>query len=168
MLVLGLKTQRVQNAARLHHGDLGFGVDAHHFVHVLGEVHDDGRVAGLPGQTRAAATRGKRRTVLVAEPDSRYHVVLIFGQNHPDRYLAVVGGVSGVGRAATSVETHLALHGLPQIGGELAGVIHLLIFDGATGIDRDHALVVGVLFLVLHRRQSKGFCFRYHCFLIWN
>src|SRR3546814_3002124 len=67
VMTLGLAAQRVENAARLDASPVRLRVDIEHAVQILRHVQDNGNVAALAGQARAAASRQERGLVAPTE-----------------------------------------------------------------------------------------------------
>src|SRR6185437_13836874 len=84
-------------------------------VQPLGEVYHHGGVAGLAGESGAAAARDDGRIVGPADLDGAHHVGFGVGDDHADRDLAVVRGVRGVERLVAVPEPHFALDCALQI-----------------------------------------------------
>ncbi len=101
-----------------HAGQPPLRVELDDLVDVLGEVDDDGDVAALPGERRAAAAPKERRAVLAADAHGLDHVLDVARDDDADRHLAVVGGVGRVERAAAVVEADLAADVRSQLSGE--------------------------------------------------
>src|SRR5205823_3279933 len=97
-------------------------------VEVLRHVDDDGGIAALAGQARASAAPEHGNAVAAAHGQRLQDVVDRPRQHHPDRDLAIIGGVGGVKRSAAVVEAHLA-RGLPA---EVAGQVARAAEGGAT------------------------------------
>ena len=106
----------VQRRARLHHGRPGRRVGRFQPVAVLGPVDHHCLVAALPGQAGAAAAGQHRHVVLPAHRERGHRRVDVPGHHHPDRDLAVVGGVGGVRGAGAGVEPDFPVHLLRQCG----------------------------------------------------
>ena len=84
-------------------------------------VDDDGLVAGLPAQAGAGAPVGDGRAVIAAHGHCLDEVVNVFRDDDADRYLPVVGGVSGVRRSHAAAEMDLPPNPPLQVGFERAG-----------------------------------------------
>src|SRR5271166_4170338 len=69
MVFFGGGAKSVEHDSGLHAGDAAGGIDFENPRHVFGEIEDDGDVAALAGQRRAAAATEKRRAEFAAEGD---------------------------------------------------------------------------------------------------
>ena len=107
---LGRVAELVVDNAGLHAREPCVGVDGQDAVKVFREVDNDGDVAGLAGQTRAAATPENRYVSFAAFFDGREHVLDTARNNHSDRNLPINREIGGIERTAAGVEPHLALY----------------------------------------------------------
>src|SRR4051812_13187121 len=62
-----LVTERVEDDAWLNAREFLLWMNFQNAIHVFGKIEDDGNVAALPGETRAAAARSNRRAEFAAE-----------------------------------------------------------------------------------------------------
>ena len=90
MVFLGCGAEIVEDDSRLHAGDAAGGIDFENPRHVLGEIEDDGDVAALPSQRRAAAAAKQRSAELTAQRDSGENIIIVAREHYSDRNLAVV------------------------------------------------------------------------------
>ncbi len=97
-------------------------VDFAHFVHVFGEVEDDGEVAALSGERSAGSAGEDGRVEFAAEGEGGDDVVFVAGDDDADGDVAVVGGVGGVEGAGGGVEADFAADFGAELRGELVGV----------------------------------------------
>ena len=67
-------------------------------------VDDDRFVASLAGQAGTGTACQERRPGVGDEPGRRLHVGVVDREDHPERDLAVVGRVAGIGRPRRRVE----------------------------------------------------------------
>jgi hypothetical protein len=74
---------------------------------MAGHVDDDGGVAALAGEARAAAAGQDRDRSLVADPHGFDDVFAGSGNDDTDRNLPVVRGIRGVESPAARTEVHL-------------------------------------------------------------
>ncbi|HEY7551096.1 MAG TPA: hypothetical protein VH913_16475 [Hyphomicrobiaceae bacterium] len=116
VMLLGGRSQVVENAPRLDLGRSGARIDGAKAVEVFREVDQDGNIAALPGQARAAAARDDGRIELAAQPDGPDDVLAAPGHHDADRHLSVVRSVGGIERTAAGVEADLPV----DDGGERA------------------------------------------------
>ena len=65
----------VKDAAGLDRAEFSLGIDGEDAVQVLGEIHDDGDIAALSGQARAAAAREDRRTELPGDRNRADYII---------------------------------------------------------------------------------------------
>src|SRR5690606_10983210 len=111
----GVGPQGVQYHARLYLRGTVCGVDRENPVQVLREVEHHGRIARLPGQTRAGAAAHDRRVVSRRDAKRRFDIGFVTGDDHADGNVAVVGGVAGIEGARPTIETDLARHDTSEI-----------------------------------------------------
>ncbi len=104
----------VQHHARLHPGHPPVGVDLDDPRHMARHVEHHGLVARLTGEAGAGAAGQERRPRLGGEPRRGPDVVVVDGEDDPERYVAVVGRVAGVRGPGRGVEAHLAAQGPGQ------------------------------------------------------
>lgn len=100
----------VEHDSGFDHTGPALGVGPDHAVAVLRPVDDDSGVGTLPSQAGPAAAGEDRYTEPRAHPDGRRTGVDAAGNDHPERDLAVVGAVGGVGAETPPVESHLRVH----------------------------------------------------------
>jgi len=116
----------VEHAAGLNPRVFLLGVELDDPVQVLGEIDDDGDVAGLSGEAGAAAARQQRCTVPAGEGDGLDDFVDGAGDYNADGDLAVVGAVDSVEGARARVKANFAGDGGAEFGGQdLGGVAGL-------------------------------------------
>ena len=125
MVLFGGGAEIVEHDSGLHAGDAAGGIDFENPRHVLGKIEDDGDVAALAGERRAAAAAEQRRAELAAEGDRGQNVVGIAGEHDADGNLAVVGAVGRVESACAAVETDFSAANLCAQGFGQACGIHL-------------------------------------------
>ena len=97
----------VEHDARLDPRPTLLRVHLDELVHVSGEVHDDGMVHGLPGQTGATASGQHGHALRAGEGDGVDHVLDVHWEDDADGVHLVDGGVGGVDGAGHAVEAHL-------------------------------------------------------------
>src|SRR5207253_4247580 len=119
--------QVVEDQARLHACESLLRIDLDQPVQVLGEVDDDGDVAGLSGKAGAAAVGEYRRAVVAADAHRLDDVVGRPRNHDPNRKLPVVRTACRVERAVTGPEPHLAFYGAHEIVLETA---HVDVLEG--------------------------------------
>src|SRR5436305_269437 len=91
-------------------------------VEIFRPVDDHSNVAALSRKTSAASSRMQRRSELPTGGYGFDHVLLGLGNDHPDRYLAVVGAIGGIERLAAGIEANLARDCSPQFGLQPRGI----------------------------------------------
>jgi hypothetical protein len=96
--------EMVEHDSGLYAGDAAVGIDLENPRHVLGEIENDGYIAALSGEGRAAAAAEQRSSELAAERDRGQNIVGVAGEHDADGDLAVVGAVGGVEGAGAAVE----------------------------------------------------------------
>src|SRR5689334_23305766 len=77
-------------------------------------VDDDGLVARLPGEARAATARQHRHAVLATDRDGRHDRIDGARHDDADRRVPVVRRIGRVQRARPAVEAHLSVDVLAQ------------------------------------------------------
>jgi hypothetical protein len=122
MVLFGGGAEMVEHDPGLYAGDAAGRIDFKNPRHVFGEVEDDGDVAALSGERRAAAAAEQRRAELAAERNGRKNIVGITGENYADGNLAVIGAVGGVESAAAAVEADFTANLREQSSGQPRGV----------------------------------------------
>ena len=97
----------VEHEAGLHACPSFLRIDLEHAVQMFGEVDDDGDVAALTGERRAAAARENRRAEPAGDLDRRDDVFLGFRNDDADGNLTIVRSVGRIQCARAVVETDL-------------------------------------------------------------
>jgi|SRR5580700_2399996 hypothetical protein len=95
----------VEHDSGLYASNAVCGIDFEDPRHVFGKIEDDGDVAALSGERRAAATAEQRRAELAAEGDRGPNIVGVAREYDPNRNLAVVRTIGGIESAGTAVES---------------------------------------------------------------
>ena len=108
VVFFGGGAEMVEHDSGLYAGDAARGIDFEDPRHVLGKIEDDGDVAALSGERRAAATAEQRRAEFSAERDRGDYIFVIVREYHSDRDLAIVGTVGSVESAGAIVEANFA------------------------------------------------------------
>jgi hypothetical protein len=111
----------VEHDSGLYTRDAADGVDFEDPRHVSGEIENDGDVAALSGEGRAAAATEKGCAELAAERYRGQNIVGIAGTHYADGDLAVVGPVGGVQGAGAAVEADVAMKSAADLGAESFG-----------------------------------------------
>src|ERR1700691_5887607 len=108
MVFFGRGSEMVEHDPGLYAGDAAGRIDFENPRHVLGKIEDDGDVAALSGERRAAAAAEKWRAELAAECDRGLNIVSIARYYDSDGNLAVVGAVGGIESTGAAVEADFA------------------------------------------------------------
>jgi hypothetical protein len=106
-MLFGGGTKSVEHDSGLHAGDAAGGIDFQNLVHVPGEIENDGDIAALAGERRAAAAAEERRAEFAGERDGCFYVIGIAGKYYSDRNLAIVRTVGRVDSASAAVEADI-------------------------------------------------------------
>ena len=109
VVLLGGVSKGIQDEAGLDDRVAFLGVQLDDLVDVLRVVDNNGYVAALSGEARAAAPRDNWRTLLVADRHRCDHILDVKWDDDADRHFAVVGGVGGIERAAARYRSELRL-----------------------------------------------------------
>jgi len=107
MVLFSGSAESVEHDSGLNARDTAGGIDLKNPRHVLREIEDDGDVAALSGERRAAAAAKQRRTKLAAQRNRGENIVSIAGQYDADGDLAVVGAVGGVEGTGAAIEADI-------------------------------------------------------------
>jgi hypothetical protein len=92
--------------------------------HVLREIEHDRDVTALSGKRSPPAAAENWSAVLTADGDCGDYIVGVFGKDHSDRNLAVIGSVGGVEGAAAVVEPYFTAEMAAQCGFESFSAQH--------------------------------------------
>src|SRR6185295_11856074 len=90
-------------------GPLARHVQLDDAVKVPAHIEDDGHVAALAGQARAAAATEERRAVAATDLHGPHELVGAARTDDPDRELPVIGAVGRIEGAGPGVEADLSL-----------------------------------------------------------
>jgi hypothetical protein len=111
-VLLGGGAEMIEDDTGLNARNPALGIEFKDVRHVLREVEDDGYIAALAGKRGPATAAENRSSMLTAGRDGGDDVVVVAGNNDANRYLAVVGAVAGIERAAAIVEANFAMDAL--------------------------------------------------------
>jgi hypothetical protein len=110
VVFFGGGSEMVEHDSGLYARDVAGGINFEDLRHVLRKIEDDGDIAALSGEGRAAAAAEKWRAELTAERDGGLNVVGIAREHDSDGDMAVVGTVSRVESTAPAVEADFTSH----------------------------------------------------------
>ena len=114
--------EMVVDDARLHPRPPLLGRDLQDAAHVLREVDDNGVIARLTGQRRAAAPRKHRDAVLARHEQRRQRIVGAARDDDADRHHLIHRRVGRVHQAAVAVHADIARNLLAQLLGNLSNL----------------------------------------------
>jgi hypothetical protein len=115
VFLLRLLPQVIVDHSRLHTRQFSFGIDLQDLIKILREINDHSDITALPGKTRAATSGDYGRPVAVARRHGFHDILNTPGNDHANRYLAVVGGIGRIYAAATCIKSYLAADVLSQV-----------------------------------------------------
>ena len=116
VMVVALRgaVQIVADDARLQPRSFGFRIEGNEPVEVFREIDHHRDIAGLAGQTGAAATAENGNVAIPALLNRDDHVLDGSGDYYANRRLPVHGQVRRIKRARSGVEPDFALYAFPQ------------------------------------------------------
>jgi hypothetical protein len=114
VVALSGSAQCIEDNTWLDTGKLFLRIEFKESTHVLRHVENDSGVAGLPGKTRASPTWKKRDMIEPAEGNGLNNILYVFGKNHANGHLTIVGTIGGIQCPASSIKAHFAINAATQ------------------------------------------------------
>jgi hypothetical protein len=115
-------SQVVEDRPGLDAPEGGVGIHREHTVHVFREIDAHGRVAALTGQARAATAPEYGCAMLATHGKRANDIVHIARNDYADRRKPVVRAISGIQRAASTIEPDFTADDASQVHCQTIGV----------------------------------------------
>src|SRR5262249_25817859 len=116
--LVGAFAQMIEHDARLHPRVFLLCIEFKDLVEILGKINNDRNVTTLSGKTGPATARQDWSAVISGKRNSLDHIINCFGNHDADRYLAIVGSIIGIERAAAFIKPNFAADAAAQISSQ--------------------------------------------------
>src|SRR5262249_58919646 len=116
--LVGAFTQMVEHNPGLHPRVFLLCIEFQDLVEIFGKIYDPPNVAKWSGKTGPATPCQNRSAVVAGQSHSLNHVLNCFGNHDTDRYLALVGSIIGIKRAAAFIKSDFAADAAAQISSQ--------------------------------------------------